>query len=195
MKKLIVLIGVLFVVLAAGCADKRASFGPQDVARIKEKANALAENELKRFGAAEEQYKDKVEFFLLEGHPFMAGLGAFTKIYRKYTGYEIKGIYLSDNLTKPVQVDIVYTFDVMCNEYVGARGDSDHEAEVAAMNSNEFSVRRTGQFDVTYYSDFDGEFQAESYLPPRVNFFNDETAKIEEIEFEPMPTERPEGYP
>jgi len=145
--------GVLF-----GCAPKPSYAGcpdPAFVARLKEEALALAESEIAKFNAADQLYKDKLEFHEIRGHPFMSNAGIYTKMYRDFYNYELVDIYRSESFLWPITYEIRYDYKAYSTEM---RHSDFPESKELAKKDTEYTLRYETSVTRRYRCDQDGEY-------------------------------------
>ena len=150
---------------------------PEFVAGLEDQAHKLAEADLARFNAAEEQYKNEVSLEVdpANPNPFREGVGAYFKWYRNFTAYKIADIQRSESLLKPIVIQIEYTCDMMAtnawdedakDEFLGIDPRKNAEKETA------FNVQRQVRFLREYPCDAHGSpLPTDDAVIPRGNFF------------------------
>jgi hypothetical protein len=169
MKRAFALVYVL-AVFAWGCHAER-DFdvpGRDYVEMLKDKARKLAETEMAKFNAIEQQYRNAIEYHedLILGHEMLV------KTYRDFKRYKLVDIYRSDSYLKPVTVEIEYEFDYHCSP---PRHISRNEAEMRALceKDTEFTLYRRGKVTRRYPCNAMGEYDDSLLdLPAWERFFD-----------------------
>jgi hypothetical protein len=156
------IVSVAVVILLAACGgEPGTSFGPQDIAEVQQRALELAEQEIARFQAIDDKYRNDVNFYAMSGHPFYPEHGVYAKVYRDYADAEVAEVQLTNDLLKPISVDVAYNFSVQVTE---GRNSRDADSPELAESDTEFSERWQGEIRKTYFFDFEKEPVGE--LPP-----------------------------
>lgn len=160
MKRLVCLAFALpLLVTACGGSGSKQALGVPDIVALREAAARLAETELVRLQALEEPRKEKL-ILSPTMNPFTIGTGIWSRVYREYTGYEIKDIRLKDSLMHPVEFEITYAFKVFATP---GRNEDFKGAKELAEAEHEFEFRRETSLDLVYQADLSGEV---GELPP-----------------------------
>lgn len=144
---------------------------PEYVAMLREKAEALAESELRAFNAAEAQYKTVVR-----QHPqplnHMNPAGLYTKCYREFTGAKVLDIYRSESLVYPITYRIRFSFNLYATERFHAELEGAADLAEAAT---EFELIQSSWLDRRYPCGLDGEYNGGlPPTPPHHNYFGGE---------------------
>lgn len=168
MKKRLVCLALALPILATACggSGSKQALGVPDIVALREAASRLAETELERLQALEEPRKEKL-ILSPTMNPFTVGTGIWSRVYREYTGYEIKDIRLKDSLMHPVEFEITYTFKVFATP---GRNDDFTGAKDLAEAEREFEFRREASLDLVYRADLSGEVAELPPDPPHEQF-------------------------
>lgn len=157
MRTTVLALAVVLAALAAACGKNSlpdSPGAPERITLIKKNALARAEEEMKRFQAIEEKYKNDTEEFLCIGHPFDPTIGVFAKVYREWKDARVADIRLSDSLERPYEIDVVYSITVWSTEY---EPNFKPDAQELAEPKTEFSPRRDKEIHITYYANMNCE--------------------------------------
>ncbi len=134
---------------------------------LKEKAADLAEADLTRFNVADAAYKAKVQLHT-QDLP-MGETGIYIKMYRHFTGYEVRDIYRSDSLIYPIAYAIRFYYEIVATapQHMDLPG-----AEEKAKRDNEFKVVSKHSITRYYACDDDGDYAGNlPEVPARPNYY------------------------
>jgi len=146
---------------------------PEYVAMLREKAEALAESELRAFNEIEAQYKTVVRQHPQPKNP-MNPAGLYTKCYREFTDAQVLDIYRSESLVYPVTYRIRFSFNLYATERVHVELEGARERAEAAT---EFELIQTSWVDRRYPCSLDGTYSGGLLpAPPHHNYFGGEFA-------------------
>lgn len=167
MRSRLICTALVLLAVSLACGRNSASFGVPDIVVLREAGNRLAESEMKRLQALEEPRKDE----LIRSptmNPFTYGTsGIYSRVYREYTGYEVKDIRLKDSLLSPVEYEIAYEFKVFSTP---GKNDEFPGAKEIAESEREFSLRRESSLTMTYLTDLEGKVTEQPEDPPFEQF-------------------------
>jgi len=161
-------VAILLVLAACGpqAVDLPGSvFNPTQtfVAAVTRDATALAQAEIAKFNAAEEQYKTVVslEYNPVNPNPFREGIGTYMKWYRHFTSARIVDIKRSESLIHPMLIVIAYDCEMM------ATNGSDEDSKDTFLNidpvknaekETQFNLLRTVTFTRNYPCEAFGKY-------------------------------------
>ncbi len=146
---------------------------------LEQKAWNLAENEMARLSAIELTFRDKLYYHGLEVPATGISHGAYAKMYRQFTGYELVDITYSDSLFHPILFTIEFKYDILVSEPVFVEREGRKDAQAANINKN-FHFHRSAQTQRIYPCDEKGSPQL-PLLPPldRPNYWDTGTKQLE----------------
>lgn len=191
MNKAFGVLAALFSALLFGCTDSMSSgsssrvLSASRIAKLTETASRLAESEMARMSAAEMIYRNKVQYNETILPVLQTKTGAYLKIYRNFTGYEVEDIVLSDSVLYPITYEIRYDYDVLASTQ---RGMDLPNAFSLSSQDREFELLRHSSVTQRYRCDWSGDYEgAPSSLLSRPNpFFLSE--KLESDSATPSPS-------
>lgn len=146
---------------------------------LEQKARDLAESEMARLSADELAFRDKMYYYGLEIPDTIISHGAYAKMYRQFTGYELVDITYSDSLFHPILFTIDFKYDILVSEPVFVERESRADAQAANINKN-YRFHRSDKVRRTYACDEKGSPQ-EPLPPPleRPNYWDKGTKQLE----------------
>ncbi len=176
------LLATLIAVSVTGCSVRPAegengegqfSTTGDFVATLREKADALAKEELGRMAAVELSYRGKTEKYSMMDDFMGLEKNLYLKMYRNFTGSKVSDIYRSESYLHPVAIEIAYDFEMMGTE---PRPAELPDGQAEALKDLRFKV--LGEFTLIrrYKCDADGDYTGE--LPEmlqRPDYFRRET--------------------
>ena len=130
---------------------------------LKQKATNLAESDMARLSAVELIYRDKMYYYGYQNSVATVSHGAYAKMYREFTGYEVLDITHSDSLFHPILFTIEFNCDILVTEPVFVEWESRKDAQNAHTNKN-YLFQRSDTIRRTYTCDEKGSPQEP--LPP-----------------------------
>ena len=130
---------------------------------LKQKATDLAEADMARLSAVELVYRDKMYYYGYQNSVATISHGAYAKMYRQFTGYEVLDIIHSDSLFHPILFTIEFDCDILVTEPVFVERESRKEAQNAHTNKT-YRFQRSHKVRRTYTCDEKGSPQQP--LPP-----------------------------
>ena len=144
---------------------------------LEQKARVLAETEMARLSAIELVYRDKMYYYGFEIPGIGVSHGAYAKMYRQFTGYELVDITYSDSLFHPILFAIEFNYDILLSEPVYVERENRKDAQNAYINKN-YHFHRSDKVRRTYSCDEKGSPQQP--LPPpleRPNYWDKGTKR------------------
>lgn len=146
---------------------------------LEEKARDLAESEMARLSAIELAFRDKLYYYGFEMPATNISHGAYAKMYRQFTGYELLDISNSDSLFHPILFTIEFKYDILVSEPVFVEREGRKDAQAANINKNYYFHRSDKALRI-YPCDEKGSPQLP--LPPpldRPNYWDTGTKQME----------------
>lgn len=139
---------------------------------LKQRATELAESDMARLSAVELVYRDKMYYYGYQNSVATISHGAYAKMYRQFTGYEVLDITHSDSMFHPILFTIEFSCDILVTEPVFVERESRKEAQNAYTNKN-YSFQRSHKVRRTYSCDEKGLPQ-QPFPPPleRPNYWD-----------------------
>lgn len=133
-----------------------------EVALLKERARGLAESELARLSAIEMLYRNQAYYYEYT----MPGMttGAYAKLYRQFTGYEIVDIERSDSLLRPLTFTVSYRFDLIGTEAISVQQENAKSAR-AAKSDHSYRLYTSGDVVQRYTCTEDGSLAGPAPVP------------------------------
>lgn len=145
---------------------------------LEQKARNLAESEMARLSAVELAFRDKLYYYGLEIPGTYVSHGAYAKMYRQFTGYELVDITFSDSLFHPILFTIEFKYDILVSEPVFVKHEGRADAQTADTNKT-YHFHRSDMARRTYSCDEKGSPQ-EPLPPPleRPNYWDTGTKEL-----------------
>ncbi len=145
---------------------------------LEQKAHELAEADLARLSAIELVYRNKMYYYGFEIPSSNISHGAYAKMYREFTGYELVDITHSDSLFHPILFAIEFNYDILLSEPVFVERENRKDAQNAYINKN-YHFHRSDNVRRTYLCDEKGS--PRQPLPPplaRPNYWDKGTKQL-----------------
>ena len=145
---------------------------------LEQKALDIAETEMARLSAIELVYRNKMYYYGFEIPGINLSHGAYAKMYRQFTSYEVVDITSSDSLLQPILFVIEFNYDILLSEPVFVEQENREDALTAYINKN-YHFHRGDKVRRTYSCDEKGSPQQP--LPPpleRPNYWDKGTKQL-----------------
>ncbi|MBN2310939.1 MAG: hypothetical protein JXR94_18335 [Candidatus Hydrogenedentes bacterium] len=186
MKKYAIAAVFVLAVLGLGCREQSGLPSRGFVEQLREKAQQLAESELERLNAIEQQYKNEIEFH----HHHSLGTQAFTKTYREFIHAEVVDIYRSESYLFPITYEITFTYEHYTTPFRHVNQDKG-AAMALSEKDTEYTLYNTAQLTRRYRCDATGEYDGSlPPMPPVTRFFEPTPPEIEAPTANPLPPPR-----
>ena len=125
---------------------------------LEQKAHKLAETDMARLSAVELVYRDKMYYYGYRNPGAALSHGAYAKMYRQFTGYELIDITHSDSLFHPILFTIEFNFDILVSQPVFVEREGKTDAQTADIN-NTYHFHQSTKVRRTYVCDEKGSPQ------------------------------------
>lgn len=183
-----VVVALLGVACGKGLPDEPGA--PERIAMIRENVLKLADEEMARFQAMEEKYKNDCKEFLCLAHPIDPTIGVYSKVYRQWESASVVDIRLSNSLERPYEIPVEYTYTVMATPY---HSNSEPDAAERCEEETEFEPLRQETHTIAYFAAMDCELTDDrGEWPGRQNWYSPSNLKMRNIEWNAAPATAPQ---